>query len=219
MRRLTLWIVSTVAALVLLFSYHTSTGAAGTSQTAALSPTTPGTSSSSGTSSGSGGSSSSGGSGGSSSGSGSSGSTSGTFTGSTVDTRWGPVQVQVTVDSGKITDSYAMISTAIPPGTTLLGISIKNGVATVDLSREFRAELKRRDITVAGGKITDVQAVVYPQDNPRDQEINAYALPVLHDEVIDAQSAQIDAVSGATVTSDGYITSLQAAIDAANLKS
>ena len=159
MRRLTLWIVSTVAALVLLFSYHTSTGAAGGGQTAALSPTTPGTSSSS---------SSSGGSSSSSSGSDSSGSTSGTFTGSTVDTRWGPVQVQVTVDSGKI---------------------------------------------------TDVQAVVYPQDNPRDQEINAYALPVLHDEVIDAQSAQIDAVSGATVTSDGYIASLQAAIDAANLKS
>jgi uncharacterized protein with FMN-binding domain len=156
MRRVTLWIVSTVAALVLLFSYHTSTGAAGGSQAAALGPSTPGTSSSSsGSSSGSSGSATTQG-------------TSGTFTGSTVDTRWGPVQVQVTVDSGKI---------------------------------------------------TDVQAVVYPQENPRDQEINAYALPVLHDEVLDAQSAQIDAVSGATVTSDGYISSLQAAIDAANLKS
>jgi uncharacterized protein with FMN-binding domain len=74
-------------------------------------------------------------------------------------------------------------------------------------------------ITVKNGKVTDVQAVVYPANNGRDEEINAYALPVLHDEVLKAQSAQIDAVGGATVTSDGYISSLQSALDAANLKS
>jgi uncharacterized protein with FMN-binding domain len=74
-------------------------------------------------------------------------------------------------------------------------------------------------ITVKNGKITDVQAVVYPNGNGRDAEINAYALPVLHDEVIQAQSARIDAVGGATVTSDGYISSLQSALDAANIKS
>jgi germination protein M len=41
------------------------------------------------------------------------------------------------LDSGTITDRYPQISTAIPAGTKLLGITIKNGVATVDLSREF----------------------------------------------------------------------------------
>jgi uncharacterized protein with FMN-binding domain len=70
---------------------------------------------------------------------------------------------------------------------------------------------------VSGGKITDAKAVVYPQGNPRDQEINAVALPMLHDEVIKAQSAQIDTISGATVTSDGYISSLQEALDKAGL--
>src|SRR3954470_23866019 len=89
-----------------------------------------------------------------------------TYTGDAVDTRWGPVQVQ---------------------------------------------------ITVAGGKVTDAQAVVYPSNNMRDVEINNYALPILAQEAVTAQSAHIDVISGATVTSDGYITSLQSALDAAHL--
>ena len=72
-------------------------------------------------------------------------------------------------------------------------------------------------ITVADGKITAAEAVAYPQANPRDRQINAYALPVLAQEATKAQSADIDAVSGATVTSDGYIQSLQSAIDRAHL--
>ena len=72
-------------------------------------------------------------------------------------------------------------------------------------------------IKVAGGKITAVDAIVYPQDNPRDVEINSYAVPTLNQEALAAQSATIDMVSGATVTSRGYLTSLQSALDAAHL--
>jgi uncharacterized protein with FMN-binding domain len=72
-------------------------------------------------------------------------------------------------------------------------------------------------ITVAGGKVTGVQVPTYPDNNGRDREINAYALPILRQETLAAQSAHIDTVSGATVTSDGYIESLQAALDAAHL--
>ncbi|SOD87878.1 FMN-binding protein [Streptomyces sp. Ag109_G2-15] len=89
-----------------------------------------------------------------------------TVTGDTVQTRWGPVQVRVTIKSGTL---------------------------------------------------TDVTAVSYPQDNPRDQEINSYALPQLRREALAAQSAQIDTVSGATYTSDGYRQSLQSALDSAGL--
>jgi uncharacterized protein with FMN-binding domain len=71
-------------------------------------------------------------------------------------------------------------------------------------------------VTVSGGKITDVAVPTYPTGNPRDEEINAYALPVLRQAVLNAQSANIDTVSGATVTSDGYKQSLQAALDAAH---
>jgi hypothetical protein len=56
-----------------------------------------------------------------------------------------------------------------------------------------------------------------PDGNPRDQQINAYALPILVQESLDAQSANIDMVSGATVTSDGHLRSLQGALDEAGL--
>ena len=72
-------------------------------------------------------------------------------------------------------------------------------------------------ITVKNKKITNIEVVEYPSDNPKDQQINSYALPVLNQEAISAQSAQIDSVSGATYTSDGYVSSLQSAIDQAGL--
>jgi uncharacterized protein with FMN-binding domain len=97
---------------------------------------------------------------------GGSGSSSGTYTGDAVQTRWGPVQVRITVE---------------------------------------------------GGRITRAEAVQYPQENRRDQEINAFAVPQLNAEVVQAQGASIDAVSGATVTSDGYLQSLQSALDQAHL--
>lgn len=73
------------------------------------------------------------------------------------------------------------------------------------------------EITVSGSQITHVQVLQYPNDNPKDVQINSYALPVLVDETLSAQSADIQMVSGATVTSDGYISSLQAALDEAGL--
>ena len=72
-------------------------------------------------------------------------------------------------------------------------------------------------ITVANGKITTSEVTQVPWNNHRDQEINAYAVPILNEETVTAQSADIDMVGGATFTSDGYIQSLQSAIDQANL--
>jgi uncharacterized protein with FMN-binding domain len=70
-------------------------------------------------------------------------------------------------------------------------------------------------ITVAGGKVTAASAVEYPQETPRDQQINSFAIPQLNAEAVTAGSAGIDAVSGATYTSQGYIGSLQSALDKA----
>jgi uncharacterized protein with FMN-binding domain len=70
-------------------------------------------------------------------------------------------------------------------------------------------------ITVKNGELTDVTAVTYPQENPRDQEINSYAVPQLNREALAARSANIDVVSGATYTSQGYQQSLQSALDSA----
>ena len=70
-------------------------------------------------------------------------------------------------------------------------------------------------VTLDGTKITKIDVVEYPSHDRRDQEINSYALPLLNQEAIDAQSAAIDVVSGATFTSQGYTSSLQSALDQA----
>jgi uncharacterized protein with FMN-binding domain len=72
-------------------------------------------------------------------------------------------------------------------------------------------------ITVSGGKVVGASTLQVPSGNGRDAEINSYAVPILNKEAVSAGTAGIDTVSGATVTSNGYITSLQAAIDAAGL--
>ena len=158
MKRIVLWFMSTLTVITLLFGYHTSTSSESVTGTTSVlaAPTDPG-STTSGTQDGT------------TSGTtdGSTGSASAvTVTGSSADTRWGPVQVQVTIENGTI---------------------------------------------------TDVTVVDYPTENGKDRQINARAIPVLVQETLDAQSAGIDMVSGATVTSEGYLESLQAALDEAGL--
>jgi uncharacterized protein with FMN-binding domain len=68
-------------------------------------------------------------------------------------------------------------------------------------------------VRISQNKIVDVVLLQQPNGNRTDQEINSYAVPQLREQTLQAQSAQIDGVSGATVTSDGYRESLQAALD------
>jgi len=68
-------------------------------------------------------------------------------------------------------------------------------------------------VTVSAGRITDVTAVELTATDPHSEQINAEAVPELRGQVLSAQSAQIDGVSGATFTSDGYEASLQSALD------
>jgi len=72
-------------------------------------------------------------------------------------------------------------------------------------------------LTVADGTVTSAEAIAYPDRGGRDVQISNYAIPILSQEAVQAQSANIDMVSGATFTSRGYIQSLQDALDQANL--
>ena len=73
-------------------------------------------------------------------------------------------------------------------------------------------------LTVRGGRILTATATDFPESAGPSRSINHRAVPVLQAETVSAQSAQIDAVSGATYTSAGYVSSLQAALDAAQLR-
>jgi uncharacterized protein with FMN-binding domain len=160
---------------ILLAGWQAGTQVAGVSTTNNSSTTATGTSGAgtsgggaSASGSGTPGSSGSAGSSGSSGTSGSSGgaSTAGTFKGSVVQTRFGAVQVQ---------------------------------------------------ITVSAGKISEVTALQLTGDDRKSIQISNRAAPLLRTEVLSAQSAAVKTISGATVTSNAYLSSLQAAIDAANL--
>ena len=72
-------------------------------------------------------------------------------------------------------------------------------------------------VEVSGGEISKVSVVQYPHSDPRDTQINSYALPILVDETVKAGDAQIQMVSGATYTSAGYQQSLQSALDQAGI--
>ena len=147
-RRIVMVLMSTVTVVVLLFGYRTSTAGRPGGHGVAAAGASAGT-----------------GTGGSTGGSGTASTTS-TVTGPTVQTRWGPVQVRLTLRSGTI---------------------------------------------------TAVDVLQHPSGNPHDDQINAAALPTLVAETTQAQSADIDMVSGATVTSTGYLQSLQGALDTAGL--
>ena len=146
MRRVITAVASTIAGLVMLLSFKTHSTTAATAVPAATSTTTPGGSSSSPTSS--------------------TTSAAKTVTGDAAETRYGPVQVQ---------------------------------------------------ITVKNGKVTAVTATEYPAGEPRDQQINAYAIPALNQEALQAGNANINLISGATYTSNGYIASLQSALSKVGL--
>ena len=70
-------------------------------------------------------------------------------------------------------------------------------------------------VTVAGGKIVAVKALQLPYDRQRSAQISQIVEPYLHDEALQAQSANIDLISGATYTSMAYAQSLQSALDQA----
>ena len=66
--------------------------------------------------------------------------------------------------------------------------------------------------TVQGGKISDVQFLKYPTDRRTSQWINSQATPWLRTEALQAQSSRVNIISGATLTSEGFIMSLQSAL-------
>jgi uncharacterized protein with FMN-binding domain len=70
-------------------------------------------------------------------------------------------------------------------------------------------------LTLAGQKITKVDVVQRTNEGSESNQIDSFAIPKLTSETLAAQSAQIDAVSGASYTSSGYIKSLQSALDQA----
>jgi uncharacterized protein with FMN-binding domain len=72
-------------------------------------------------------------------------------------------------------------------------------------------------VLVRGGRLVDVTALQLPGDEPRSVAINQFAAPRLRAEALQAQSASVTAISGATITSEAYAAALQSALGKAGL--
>jgi len=106
---------------------------------------------------------------------------------------------------------------ATPPATPPVPANsgqYKDGQYTGPSVDAFYGNIQVR-ATVSGGKLTGVQFLQYPNDRSTSLQINGQAMPLLSQEAVQAQSANVDGVSGATQTSDAFVQSLQAALNQA----
>lgn len=90
----------------------------------------------------------------------------------------------------------------------------KDGTYTGSVADAFYGNVQVQ-VTVKGGKITTVQFLQYPNTHANSVAINQQAMPYLQQEAIQAQSANVDGVSGATDTSIAFRQSLSAALSQA----
>jgi uncharacterized protein with FMN-binding domain len=119
----------------------------------------------------------------------------------------GPTVAAASQTAGAVTPTTGTATagaSAATAGGTYAGAVVPNRYGDVQVQ-----------ITVSGGKITAATALQAPGGARKSVSINNRAVPTLNSEASAAQSASIQAVSGATYTSNGYAQSLQSAIDQA----
>jgi uncharacterized protein with FMN-binding domain len=119
------------------------------------------------------------------------------------------------VQKGRLATLQARSSPAPTAGPT--SSSARTGVRTVTgdaVMTEYGPV--QVQVKVRGNRIVSIANLALPFDRSRSQEISQVAGPLLRSEALQAQSAAIDVVSGATYTSNGYAQSLQSALDRAH---
>jgi uncharacterized protein with FMN-binding domain len=111
------------------------------------------------------------------------------------------------IPAGLSSANAATVKTTVKKSGTFLGSAYMTRYGAVQVS-----------VTVKSGKITKVTVPVYPTQSFRDQQINSQAIPMLEQEVIVAQSSNINNISGASFTAQGFYMSLVSALGKAGLK-
>ncbi len=120
-----------------------------------------------------------------------------------------------TKSSGSTVITTPVGATPTTAGTTS-GSPYKDGSYTGSVADAQWGNIQVKAV-IQNGKITDVQFLQYPNERNRSIEINNYADPQLSSEAIQAQSAQVDVISGATDTSEAFIQSLTNALSQAKV--
>ncbi|MFH5878965.1 FMN-binding protein [Arthrobacter sp. NA-172] len=119
--------------------------------------------------------------------------------------------------SGSSSSTGSSSSSSSSTGATAkAGASAKAGGTYAGTAVDTRFGTVQVQVTVKAGVITDVTALHLTDQEQRSVQISARAAPLLRSEVLSAQTANVQTISGATYTSEAYLTSLQAALDAAH---
>lgn len=118
-----------------------------------------------------------------------------------------------TTDTNSVTSSLTTTTNSSSTTTTASSAYKDGSYAGKNIWTEFGNV--KIGITISGGKITDVNFISMPNNEDHSAMLSEKAEPILKSQTLTAQSTNIDGVSGATHTSQSYIESLQAAIDAA----
>ena len=133
----------------------------------------------------------------------------------------GPVAGTATIDAGGTAQVGTSGSTGSTDSTDATGStdsSAQAGTRVVDGPVvDTRYGPVQVEVTLDGSTITAITAIQLPGGDRRSEQISNRAEPTLQSEALQAQSANIDGVSGATYTSDAYAQSLQAALDDAGI--
>ena len=119
--------------------------------------------------------------------------------------------------SGVSTVTKTVTATSVPPPTKAVAVSqgkYKDGTYTGSSADAYYG-LVQVQVKIASGKIADVSFLNYPQDRGTSRSINSYAMPQLTQEAIQAQSANVSGVSGASDTSAAFRQSLASALSKA----
>lgn len=112
------------------------------------------------------------------------------------------------------TPSTSSSSSSTPAKTNTTTGQYKNGTYTGPVADAYYGNVQVK-VTISGGKITDVAFLDYPHDRNTSQQINSQAMPYLKQEAIQAQSANVSGVSGASLTSAAFQQSLSGALSQA----
>ena len=123
-----------------------------------------------------------------------------------------------TSSAGSSASSSSPSDTSSSSASSKASASAKSGTVTGD-AKTTRFGTTQVKVTITGGRITGVRTVQLNQNDPRSVQISESAAPILRSEVLSKQTAAVDAVSGATYTSDAYEASLQSALDKAGYSS
>jgi len=112
------------------------------------------------------------------------------------------------------TTSGSNTSTTTNNTTTSGSTSFKDGTYT-GATAQHRYGSVTVTVKISGGKITDVTAQYTDPGDRRSQSIDSQAIPMMKSEVLQAQSANVSTIGGATYTTGAYVTSLQSALSKA----